>query len=146
MCAELPAPHSVHPSSNIIQCADDTSVMELRTRLRDCLWCSENNLVLHTTRTMELIVDYRWRKAELQLCGEGPGRLSELHSCFKEDAPGQGIINTVENIIHCPFSSLEDRHSSLCLKRAHNTLEYPSHPKHFLFELLLLARWFRDRF
>ncbi len=65
---------STHFSNHIIKFADDTTVIGLisgneESAYRDevgklMLWCSENNLVLNTKKTKELIVDFRKSKAD----------------------------------------------------------------------------------
>ncbi len=65
---------STHSSNHIIKFADDTTVIGLisgndESAYRDevrklMLWCSENNLVLNTRKTKELIVDFRKCKAD----------------------------------------------------------------------------------
>ena len=63
-----------HNSNTIIKDADDTTVVGLiidndetayREEVRDqAVWCQDNNLSLNVSKTKELIVDYRKRKAE----------------------------------------------------------------------------------
>uniref|UniRef100_A0AAZ1X6I0 Reverse transcriptase domain-containing protein n=1 Tax=Oreochromis aureus TaxID=47969 RepID=A0AAZ1X6I0_OREAU len=67
---------STHPDNAVIKFADDTTVVGLISggdetayraevqRLSD--WCVDNNLDLNTTKTKELVVDFRRRKSELQ--------------------------------------------------------------------------------
>ncbi len=65
---------STHFFNHIIKFADDTTVIGLisgneESAYRDevgklMLWCSENNLVLNTKKTKELIVDFRKCKAD----------------------------------------------------------------------------------
>jgi len=67
---------STHPSNNIIKFADDTTVVGLITAgdelaYRDevermTVWCTENNLMLNTTKTMEIVLDFRRRKEAIQ--------------------------------------------------------------------------------
>ena len=63
-----------HDSNTIIKFADDTTVLGLitdndetayREDVRDlAVWCQDNNLSLSVSKTKELIVDYRKRRAE----------------------------------------------------------------------------------
>jgi hypothetical protein len=63
-----------HDSYTIIKFADDTTVVGLitdydetanREEVRDqAVWCQDNNLSLNVSKTKELIVDYRKRRAE----------------------------------------------------------------------------------
>jgi hypothetical protein len=63
-----------HDSNTIIKFADDTTVVGLitdndetacREEVRDlAVWCQDNNLYLNVSKTKELIVDYRKRRAE----------------------------------------------------------------------------------
>ena len=63
-----------HDSNTIIKFADDTIVVGLitdndetanREEVRDlAVWCQDNNLSLNVSKTNELIVDYRKRRAE----------------------------------------------------------------------------------
>lgn len=63
-----------HPSNTIVKFADDTTVVGLITRgdesaYRDEVqrlseWCSANNLVLNTTKTKEIILDFRRLKTD----------------------------------------------------------------------------------
>jgi len=58
-----------HPTNTIVKFADDTTVVGLITRgdesaYRDeiqrlAVWCSDNNLVLNSIKTKELIIDFR---------------------------------------------------------------------------------------
>ena len=62
-----------HPTNTIIKFADDTTVIGLiseddESAYRDevqklTVWCSDNNLSLNTTKTKELILDYRRQSA-----------------------------------------------------------------------------------
>ena len=63
-----------HDSNTIIKFADDTTVVGLisdndepayREEVRDlAVWCNDNNLSLNVSKTKEMIVDYRKRRAE----------------------------------------------------------------------------------
>jgi hypothetical protein len=63
-----------HDSSTILKFVDDTTVLGLITdndetaygeEVRDlAVWCQDNNLSLKVTKTKEMIVDYRKRRAE----------------------------------------------------------------------------------
>ena len=63
-----------HHSNTIIKFSDDTTVVGLitnndkpayREEVRDlAVWCQDNNLSLNVSKTMEMIVDYRKRRAE----------------------------------------------------------------------------------
>ena len=63
-----------HPTNTIIKFADDTTVIGLiseddESAYRDevqklTVWCSDNNLSLNTTKTKELILDYRRQSAD----------------------------------------------------------------------------------
>ena len=63
-----------HDSNTIIKFADNTTVVGLitdngetayREEVRDlAMWCQDNNLSLNVSKTKELIVDYRKRRAE----------------------------------------------------------------------------------
>ena len=65
-----------HSSNSIVKFADDTTVIGLisggdESAYRDeveqlALWCSENNLVLNTAKTKEMIIDYRKKKTVMQ--------------------------------------------------------------------------------
>ncbi|KAK3506423.1 hypothetical protein QTP70_002694 [Hemibagrus guttatus] len=52
----------------------------------------------------------------------------------------QRVINTAQKIIGCPLLTLEELHSSRCLKIAQNIIKDTSHPGHHLFELLLSGK------
>ena len=64
-----------HDSNTFIKFADDTTVVGLitdndetayRGEVRDlAVWCKDNNFSLNVSKTKELIVDYRKRRAEL---------------------------------------------------------------------------------
>ncbi|KAI3354983.1 hypothetical protein L3Q82_004785 [Scortum barcoo] len=60
---------AIHSSNTIVKFADDTTIVDLiyRTMMRPTTereiqhltqWCSNNNLVLNTSKTKEVIVDY----------------------------------------------------------------------------------------
>ena len=83
---------STHPSNNIIKFADDTVVGLItggdESAYQDeverlTVWCTENNLILNTTETLEIVLDFRRRKEAIQplprrgMCGEGL-QLSDL--------------------------------------------------------------------
>ena len=63
-----------HDSNTLIKFADDTTVVGLipntdemvyREEVRElAVWCQDNNLSLKVSKTKELIVDYRKRRAE----------------------------------------------------------------------------------
>ena len=65
-----------HHSNTFVKFADDTTVVGLisrgdETHYRDEVerlvgWCSANNLLLNTTKTKELVVDYRRKKTAIQ--------------------------------------------------------------------------------
>uniref|UniRef100_A0AAQ6IK40 Alkylated DNA repair protein AlkB homologue 8 N-terminal domain-containing protein n=1 Tax=Anabas testudineus TaxID=64144 RepID=A0AAQ6IK40_ANATE len=67
---------STHPDNVVIKFADDTTVVGLisggdETAYRDEIqrlvgWCEDNNLVLNTSKTKEVIVDFRRKKSDLQ--------------------------------------------------------------------------------
>ena len=73
-CVHSPLLHGQHDSNTIIQFADDTTGVGLitdndetayREEVRDlAVWCQHNNLSLNVSKTKELIVDYRKRRAE----------------------------------------------------------------------------------
>ena len=80
-----------HPSNAIIKFADDTTVVGLisggdETAYREevqrlSTWCTLNNLVLNTSKTKELIVDYRRKKSDMQpiaINGERVERVSDF--------------------------------------------------------------------
>ncbi|MCJ8733028.1 hypothetical protein PDJAM_G00218310, partial [Pangasius djambal] len=47
---------------------------------------------------------------------------------------------TAQKIVGCPLPTLENLHSSRCLKKAQNIVKDTSHPGHSLFELLPSGR------
>ena len=63
-----------HDSNTIIKFADDTTVVGLITNNDDtanreevrelAVWCKDNDLSLNVSKTKELIMDYRKRRAE----------------------------------------------------------------------------------
>ncbi len=55
----------------------------------------------------------------------------------------QGVRKVAQKIVGCPLPSLEELHSSRCLKKAQNILQDSSHPGHNLFGLLPSGRWYR---
>lgn len=64
----------IHPSNTIIKFADDTTVVGLITGEDETAyrhevehltqWCGENNLVLNTSKTKEMVIDFRRSKVE----------------------------------------------------------------------------------
>lgn len=48
----------------LISGGDESAYRDEVERL--CVWCGDNNLVLNTSKTKELVVDYRRKKADLQ--------------------------------------------------------------------------------
>ncbi|XP_033182413.1 high affinity immunoglobulin gamma Fc receptor I-like [Anabas testudineus] len=66
---------STHPDNIVNKFADDTVVRIIsggdETKYRDEIqwlvgWCADNNLVLNTTKTKEVIMDFRRKKSDLQ--------------------------------------------------------------------------------
>lgn len=62
-----------HPSNSISKFADNTTVVGLFSRGDEwdeveqlCVWCRDNNLVIKTSTTKELVVDCRRNKADVQ--------------------------------------------------------------------------------
>ena len=51
-------------SKTIIKFADDRRVVGLITNNNEAAWCQDNNFSLNVSKTKELIVDYRKRRAE----------------------------------------------------------------------------------
>ncbi|KAF7650739.1 hypothetical protein LDENG_00121520, partial [Lucifuga dentata] len=77
--------HGCTPAhSSIIKFTDDTTVDESAYRdkvERLSVWCTDNNLVLNTTKTKELIIDYRRNKMDIQplfIGGECIERVSDF--------------------------------------------------------------------
>lgn len=56
----------------------------------------------------------------------------------------QRVINTAQKIAGCHLPTLEELHSSRCIKKAQNIIKDSSHPGHSLFELLPSGRRFRS--
>ncbi|KAK3525679.1 hypothetical protein QTP70_004898 [Hemibagrus guttatus] len=52
----------------------------------------------------------------------------------------QRVINTAQKIIGCPLLTLEELHSSRCLKKTQNIIKDTSQPGHYQFELLPSGR------
>ncbi|KAK3514944.1 hypothetical protein QTP86_020859, partial [Hemibagrus guttatus] len=57
----------------------------------------------------------------------------------------QRVINTAQKIIGCPLLTLEELHSSSCLKKAQHIIKDTSHPGHHLLELLPSGRCRSDQ-
>lgn len=103
---------SIHPDNAIIKFADDTTVVGLisnddETAYRGEVqrlvgWCEANNLVLNTSKTKELIVDFRRRKSDLQpICinGEDVERVTSFKFLGAHiDADLQWSTNTTETV------------------------------------------------
>ncbi|KAK3505856.1 hypothetical protein QTP70_019506, partial [Hemibagrus guttatus] len=168
------------------------------------VWCRENNLLLNTTKTKKLVIDYRRKKTDilpLIISGDCVERVADfrllgvyteedltcsvntsellkkaqqrLHflrvlrknnitqrlpvsfnrcsieslltycicvwytSCTVAQRKAlQRVINMAQKITGCPLLTLEELHSSSCLKEAQNIIKDTSHPGHHLFELL----------
>ena len=56
----------------------------------------------------------------------------------------QGVVKAAQKITGCPLPSLEELHSSRCLKKTHSILQDSSHPGHKLFQLLPSGRRYRS--
>ena len=80
-----------HPENAIIKFADDTTIVGLisggdETAYREeiqrmAAWCSENNLILNTSETKELIIVFRRNKMDIQpvgINGESVERASDF--------------------------------------------------------------------
>lgn len=83
---------STHSNNSIVKFADHTTIVGLITGSNETAyreeiqrlvgWCADNNLVLNTSKTKEVIVDYRKRKTDLQpICING--EFVERVQCFK---------------------------------------------------------------
>ncbi len=135
----------VHYQNNIIKYADDTTIVGLITKgdeaayrneiLRLSEWCSANNLILNTTKTKEIILDFRRHKAD-------PAPLYINKDCVERKGI-QRIINTAQRIIGCPLPSLKHLYNSRCLSRAQNIEKDHSHPGSHFFKLLPSGRRYR---
>ena len=54
-----------HDSNTIIKFPDDNNETAYREEVRDlAVWCKDNNLSLNVSKTKEMIVEYRKRRAE----------------------------------------------------------------------------------
>jgi hypothetical protein len=54
-----------HNSNTIIKFADDTAVVGLKPEARHlAVWCQDNKLSINMSKTKEMTVDYRKRRAE----------------------------------------------------------------------------------
>uniref|UniRef100_A0A8C7YDV2 Reverse transcriptase domain-containing protein n=1 Tax=Oryzias sinensis TaxID=183150 RepID=A0A8C7YDV2_9TELE len=83
---------STHSSNTIIKFADDSTVVGLISGNdesvyqdeveRLCVWCEKNNLTLNTTKTKEMVVDYRRNKTDIQPLSIG-GDCVERVAAFK---------------------------------------------------------------
>ncbi|KAK3556718.1 hypothetical protein QTP70_015089, partial [Hemibagrus guttatus] len=202
-----------HHSNTIVKVADDTTVVGLvaggdESAYRDEVewlsgWCRENNLLLNTTKTKELIIDYRRKETDItplyisgdcvervadfrflgvqiedcltwstntsELLKKAQQRLYFLRALRKNNITQrlvsfkrcsiesiltycigvwftncsvaqrkmlQRVINMAQKIVGCPLPTLEELHSSHCIKKAQSILKDTSHPGHDLFELL----------
>ncbi|KAK3534494.1 hypothetical protein QTP86_016310, partial [Hemibagrus guttatus] len=206
-----------HHSNTIVKFADDVTVAGLfsggdKSAYRDeverlTVWCRENNLLLNTSKTKELVIDYRRKKTDIlpliisgdcveraadfrllgvyieedltwsvntsELVKKAQQRLHFLRVLRKNNITQrlmvsfyrcsieslltycicvwytsctvaqrkalQRVINTAQKI-GCPLLTLEELHSSRCLKIAQNIIKDTSHPGHHLFELLPSGR------
>uniref|UniRef100_A0A3B3SGG7 Reverse transcriptase domain-containing protein n=1 Tax=Paramormyrops kingsleyae TaxID=1676925 RepID=A0A3B3SGG7_9TELE len=204
-----------HRSHNIVKFADDTTVIGLisggdESAYRDevgklTAWCSNNNLLLNTAKTQELIVDFRKKADNIQpliINGDCVGRVSDsrflgvtiskdltwgahtsevvkkaqkrlyflrvlrknhipekllvsfyrctvesimVYSCtVAQRKELHRIIEVPQRIVGCPLPSLEELHSSCCLRNAKKDFQDPSHPGYVLFERLPSGRRFRS--
>uniref|UniRef100_A0A9J8ANG1 Reverse transcriptase domain-containing protein n=1 Tax=Cyprinus carpio carpio TaxID=630221 RepID=A0A9J8ANG1_CYPCA len=122
----------VHGSNSIINFADDTTLIGLirdndETAYREevqhlAAWCTDNNLPLNTSKTKELIVDFRKNKGSMH---------DPIH------------IKSAQRITGTPLPAIEDIQRKCSLRRAHSILKDYSHPDHRLFNLLPSGRRFR---
>lgn len=211
-----------HHSNTIFKFANDTTVVGLisggegDTTYPDeverlTVWCGENNLLLNTSKTKEVIIDFRRNKTDIsqlyisrncvekvsdfcflgfhieedltwvvntfELLKKAQQRLhflrvlrksnisqkllvsfywSSIESIFMycicvwySSCTGaqrktlQRVIKTAQKIVGCPLPTLEELHSSRCLKKAQNIIKDTSHLGHLLFELLPSGRRYR---
>ena len=212
-----------HHSNTMVKFADDTTVVGLISRGGDeaayrdevgqlSTWCKANNLLLNTSKTKELIIDFRRKKTEITplfINGESVERVADFRflgvhiedslswsvntsellkksqqrlfflrilrrnniaqsllvsfyratiesiltycmgiwytSCTAAQRKAlQRIINTAQKTVGCPLPTLEELHSSRCLKKAQNIIKDTHHPGHSLFELLPSGRRYRS--
>ena len=164
-------------------------------------WCRANNLLLNTSKTKELITDYRIKKTEIPpliISGDCVERVADfcflgvdmeeslswsmntsellkkaqqrqyflrilrrnnitqrlLVSFYRASIESilthcmcvwytsctvaqkkvlQRVINIAQKIVGCPLPTLEELHSSRCLKKAQNSIKDTPHPGHSLF-------------
>ena len=77
---------NTHTSNTVITFADDTTVVGQITNGNESDrltgWCKQNNLTLNVKKTKEIIVDFRWQKANPQPLIIN-GEEVERTSCFK---------------------------------------------------------------
>ncbi|KAK0134550.1 hypothetical protein N1851_029819 [Merluccius polli] len=129
-------------------------------------WCSSNKLLLNTTKTKEIIIDFRHNctaLAPLHLNGDCVERVSSFKflgsviesiltfcitawyaGCSAADRKAlQRVIGSAQKIIGCPLPSLEELAESRCLNSNRSIFKDSAHPAHHLFNLLPSGRRFR---
>ncbi|KAF7644409.1 hypothetical protein LDENG_00222340, partial [Lucifuga dentata] len=154
-----------HSSNSIIKFVDDTTVVGFisggdESVYRDkverlSVWCTDNNLVLNTTKTKELITDYRRNKTDIQplfIGGECVERVSDFRFLgvhIEEDLTWSAnvtpLVKKAQQRLY--FLKILRKHhliqKLLVSLKAQSIIKDPTHPGHSLFELLPSARRFR---
>ena len=84
----------VHSRNSIIKFVDDTTVVGLisggdESAYRDeveqlSVWCTENNMALNTTKTKELVIDYRRNKTDTPPLFIGVDRVTDFQQTLQD--------------------------------------------------------------
>jgi hypothetical protein len=111
-----------HDSNTIIKCPEDTTVVGLitdndetayREEVRDlAVWCQHKNLSPNVSKTKELIVDYRTRRAE-----QGPIHIDRAVVEQVEKFLGVNITNKLSWSKHKKTAMKRERQSLYPLRR-----------------------------
>ena len=129
---------AAHDSNTIIKFADDTMVVGLITdndeiaykeEVRDlAVWCQDNNLSLNVSKTKELVVDYKKRRAE--------------HTPIHFD---RGVVEWVESFkflgVHITKELTWSTHTNTVVKKAWSLFPH-RRLKRFVIGLQILKRFY----
>ncbi|XP_029922302.1 NLR family CARD domain-containing protein 3-like [Myripristis murdjan] len=93
---------------------------------------------------VERVADFRFLGVHIEEGLTWGVNSTELSSTAAQKKALQRVINSAQKIIGCTLPTLEELHSSRCLKKAQNIVKDTFHPGHNLFELLPSGRRYRS--
>ncbi|XP_051548033.1 uncharacterized protein LOC127437252 [Myxocyprinus asiaticus] len=161
------------PSVKLLKFADDATVIGLirdddesayrREVEQLAVWCSQNNLELNTLKTVEMIVDFRRSTPTLTpltilnstvaavesfmylgtTISQDLKWETHIDSTVKKAQQRLYFLHQLRGLLVDPLPSLQELYTSRVRKKAGKITLDPTHPAHYLFELLPSGQRFR---